>query len=343
MIRFMFVVGSAAVAALVTSCDEAPEPASEIVQVTEAMTTTDGFDYPVGPPDGSGYYNAQDFGVWNDTYNGYHLGEDWNGNDGGNTDCDDPVYASANGDVIFNGNGGTGWGNTIILEHTLPDNTKLWTMYAHMNTLLSAVVTSVQRGEQIGTIGDGSGDCDGSPYYAHLHFEMRDTYLATPGPGYSESTAGWIDPSNYIDANRPGASEDCAPGCPDGWIGDGFCDPACYNASCIYDDGDCECAPGCPDSWIGDGICDSACNNSACSYDGGDCGSSGDCATGCPEHWIGDGVCDSACNNSACSYDGGDCGSSGDCATGCPEHWIGDGFCDSACNNSACSYDGGDC
>ena len=46
----------------------------------QAFTTTrlaDGFDYPVGKPDGEGYYIFRGFSP-----NG-HLGEDWNGNGGG--------------------------------------------------------------------------------------------------------------------------------------------------------------------------------------------------------------------------------------------------------------------
>ena len=31
----------------------------------------------------------------------------------------------------------------------------------------------------------------------------------------------------------------CAPGCVDGWPGDGWCDSVCDNAACNYDDGDC--------------------------------------------------------------------------------------------------------
>ncbi len=34
-------------------------------------------------------------------------------------------------------------------------------------------------------------------------------------------------------------SEDCAPGCPDVYLGDGECDVACNNADCNYDGGDC--------------------------------------------------------------------------------------------------------
>ncbi|MFM9984043.1 MAG: hypothetical protein ACKVOK_02335, partial [Flavobacteriales bacterium] len=50
-----------------------------------------GFDFPIGKPNAKGYYNAQGFGK-ND-----HLGDDWNGIGGGNTDMGDPVYAVSDG------------------------------------------------------------------------------------------------------------------------------------------------------------------------------------------------------------------------------------------------------
>lgn len=135
------------------------------------------------------------------------------------------------------------------------------------------------------------------------------------------------------------AGFECAPGCPFDWVGDGICDPECYNPSCNFDGGDCSayCAPNCPADWVGDGTCDETCLNEACDYDGGDCG----CASGCPYEWINDGFCDEACFNAQCQYDGGDC--AGYCAPGCPSEWVGDQVCDSACNNSSCDFDGGDC
>ena len=33
-----------------------------------------------------------------------------------------------------------------------------------------------------------------------------------------------------------------------------------------------ECAPGCPADWPGDGVCDAECDVDACGFDGGDCG-----------------------------------------------------------------------
>ena len=62
------------------------------------------FDYPVGTADGHGYYNAQGFAD-ND-----HLGDDWNGIGGGNTDFGDPIYAIANGRVKAAEDYGGGWG-----------------------------------------------------------------------------------------------------------------------------------------------------------------------------------------------------------------------------------------
>jgi len=49
----------------------------------------DHFDFPVGRPDAKGYYNAQGFGK------NAHLGDDWNGTGGGNSDLGDPIYEEA--------------------------------------------------------------------------------------------------------------------------------------------------------------------------------------------------------------------------------------------------------
>jgi hypothetical protein len=72
-----------------------------------------------------------------------------------------------------------------------------------------------------------------------------------------------------------GGGEDCATGCPDDWLGDGYCDDTCNNADCNYDLGDCgggwECAPGCTKDMLANGSCDGVCNVAECYYDFGDC------------------------------------------------------------------------
>ena len=68
----------------------------------QATSACSGFDFPVGPPDASGYYDAQPFGI-ND-----HLGSDWNGDGGGDTDLGDPVHAIAAGVISEATNHGGG-------------------------------------------------------------------------------------------------------------------------------------------------------------------------------------------------------------------------------------------
>ncbi len=70
----------------------------------------DGFDFPMGDPDAHGCYvsNKKKFCGWyvsvafGQKYSlGIHPGEDWNGKGGGNTDDGQPVFAVANGRVIY--------------------------------------------------------------------------------------------------------------------------------------------------------------------------------------------------------------------------------------------------
>ena len=175
-----------------------------------AAAVADRFDYPIGnrdryteTNDGDGWYVAQEFGDWNSDYLKYHLGEDWNAESGGNTDCGLPVYAVANGTIVY-ANIATGWGRVLIVRHTLPDGSQVESLYGH---LASFAKTSgdVVRGDQIGTIGDGSEG--GTTYSCHLHLEIRTAVCPNwgqAGPGYSTTPmpVGWTDPSDYIDSRR---------------------------------------------------------------------------------------------------------------------------------------------
>jgi murein DD-endopeptidase MepM/ murein hydrolase activator NlpD len=164
------------------------------------FANSNGFDYPVGstgtvtqPNDGDGWYNAQEFGA-ND-----HLGEDWNAETGGNTDCGLPAYAASNGTIVY-AQSASGWGKVLIIRHTLPDGTLVETLYGHLATF-TRTSGDVNRRDQIGTIGDG----DGTNPPCHLHFEVRysnSRNWGTPGPGYSSDRTGWTDPSNFVDAHR---------------------------------------------------------------------------------------------------------------------------------------------
>jgi murein DD-endopeptidase MepM/ murein hydrolase activator NlpD len=164
------------------------------------IPTSDGFDYPVGKTgrvtqanDGDGWYTAQDFGENN------HLGEDWNGEGGGNTDCGLPVYAVSVGTIIFAGDSGPRWGKVVIVRHKLPDGTLVETLYGHLSSIarMSGVVA---RREKVGRIGDANG-----AYPCHLHFELRlsdSPFWGLTGHGYGGDSTGWTDPSAFIDARR---------------------------------------------------------------------------------------------------------------------------------------------
>ncbi|RPJ08351.1 MAG: M23 family metallopeptidase [Spirochaetaceae bacterium] len=158
---------------------------------------SDGFDYPVGPPDAKGYYCAQEFSV------NRHLGEDWNGVRGGNTDINDPVYAAANGVVVFADWVSVGWGNVIRIVHKVPDKKSenglryVETLYAHLNAILVLPGDLVKRGEWIGTIGNAN-----AVYYAHLHFEIRNDIFLMNGGGYGKR-AGFLRPRMFIRSQRP--------------------------------------------------------------------------------------------------------------------------------------------
>lgn len=149
-----------------------------------------GFDFPVGKPDAKGYYNAQKFQENN------HLGDDWNGVGGGNSDLGDVIYSIGNGYISEVKNYEGGWGNVVRVVHHYKN--KLYeSLYAHCDSVLVSQNTFVKKGEHIATIGN----CNGL-YYAHLHLEIRDAIGLDIGPGYSEDTTGYLDPTHFIKSNR---------------------------------------------------------------------------------------------------------------------------------------------
>lgn len=156
------------------------------------------FTYPIGKNgyatqkrDGDGWYNARDFRELN------HLGEDWNKETGGNTDCGLPVRAISNGKIIFAGTNIEGWGNVLIIRHLLEDKTEIESLYGHLKSF-TKTSGNVNLGEIIGLIGDGGGI-----YSCHLHLEIRLSNCPSwgqTGLGYSLDSKGWVDPSSFIDS-----------------------------------------------------------------------------------------------------------------------------------------------
>lgn len=172
--------------------ETAVESKSVPVENEDETLVVDGFDFPVGKPNGKGYYDAQPFRTNN------HLGEDWNGNKGSNTDLGDTIYAIAHGYVSLAEDLEGGWGNVIRVVHQFPTGREVESLYAHCEEVFVQESDWVKRGQPIGTIGTANGK-----YVAHLHFEIRDVVGMPIGPGYSPITDGYLHPTEFIKQNRP--------------------------------------------------------------------------------------------------------------------------------------------
>ena len=152
------------------------------------------FDFPVGAPHGKGYYNAQGFGK------NLHLGDDWNGVGGGDTDFNDPIYSISDGIVVLVKNYHGKWGNVVRVLHNIGSREKpeyIEALYAHMHKVFVQPGQIVKRGQRIATIGKA-----GNVYKAHLHLEIRSIINMPLGGGYSRNTHGYLDPSQFIRSHR---------------------------------------------------------------------------------------------------------------------------------------------
>ncbi len=159
----------------------------------------DGFDFPVGAPEGDGYYVARSASPDGRG----HLGEDWNGKGGGNTDEGAPVYSIGNGRVIFARDVRVGHGNVVIIRHVYLDEvgaeTPIESVYVHLGEIKVEVGDVVERGQVIGTIGTNRG-----MYLAHLHLEVRKRLnVGMRRSKFPRDETTYHRPSDFINAHRP--------------------------------------------------------------------------------------------------------------------------------------------
>ena len=75
----------------------------------------------------------------------------------------DPVWAAADGRVVYAGAGLRGYGNLIILKHS----NQFLTAYAHNQVLLVREDQSVKKGQKIAEMGNSDAE------QVKLHFEIR--------------------------------------------------------------------------------------------------------------------------------------------------------------------------
>lgn len=183
------------------------------------IAPADGFDFPFGDADGKGAYTDNATGKthqgwyiatkFGEKYSlGIHPAEDWNGNGGGNTDLGQPVFAVANGRIVFAEQSGQPWGNVVVIEHVFYENhqqRRIRSLYAHLQTLRVKAGEAVKRRQQVGTIGQDPEKTFG----AHLHLELRWDESLTPTywPSSNGKDFKWVrehyaEPSGFIAAHR---------------------------------------------------------------------------------------------------------------------------------------------
>lgn len=91
-----------------------------------------------------------------------------------------PIYAVLDGVVEAISNGGNGWrgyGRVILINH----GGRLWSLYAHCNSINVKIGQKVKQGEKIAGVGR-----TGRTTANHLHFELRN------------SSGAYLDPMRYL-------------------------------------------------------------------------------------------------------------------------------------------------
>jgi murein DD-endopeptidase MepM/ murein hydrolase activator NlpD len=172
-----------------------PAPPVNFSGQTAFVRLADGFDMPVGKPDARGYYRARGFRSHG------HMGEDWDGVGGGDTDLGDPVYVIGDGVVVFARDCHQGWGNVIIVRHAYRDGLGtryVDSLYGHLDKIIVKRGQGVRRGQQIATIGNAHG-----LYDAHLHLEVRKNLeIGMSRDKFAQDSSNYYDPSQFITSHR---------------------------------------------------------------------------------------------------------------------------------------------
>ncbi|GAE48429.1 M23 family metallopeptidase [Mesobacillus boroniphilus] len=128
------------------------EPVKEIIVKGTKMVPSRGDGTFVWPTNG-GYVSSRQGYRWSRMHKGIDIARPSNYT----------IKAADNGNVVYAGNKGDGYGNKIIIDH----NNGYRTMYAHLASISVSVGQTVSRGSSIGIMGR-TGNSTG----IHLHFEV---------------------------------------------------------------------------------------------------------------------------------------------------------------------------
>lgn len=196
-------------------------PTDAMTQQAAALRRMAGYDVePLDPPDDApvaerwlapvrDYFDDQrrSFGVVVDladagAFQGLvHLGDDaaWRREH-------ETVVAVADGIVRYAGEARRSWGGLVIIEHRLPDDRRLCSLYGHLGPLIAVRVgQTVEAGQKLGALGR-SLTWENGGYLAHLHLALREGPFGDGAwiSGYMTPLAferndhGWLDPQAFL-------------------------------------------------------------------------------------------------------------------------------------------------
>jgi len=176
--------------------EPAPVPTRELgwseyagSHLRQALPLSDGFDFPLCPPDGRGAYIQRGFRERG------CLGEEWSLVPEGGGDAS--VHASGSGVVILADDFREVWGHVVVLLHRMPAGGETeWveTMYADLAGINVKPAQWVRRGEVLGHL---------AAVGPALHFEVRIRPGHGLGPGDSDQAVqDWVRPQLFLQQNR---------------------------------------------------------------------------------------------------------------------------------------------
>ncbi|MCP4324230.1 MAG: M23 family metallopeptidase, partial [Alteromonadales bacterium] len=218
-----------------TGCDDGSDEteAPSYVAIADNNIMADGFDFPIEqgemagwlePPEADKPWDASSYLVHRG--DGIHAAIDFMREDNSSA-AGYELWAVADGivvDIVYDreayplrhdgSDRDQGWGNLILIQHDYYENgvhKRVWSQYAHCQTIEVELNDIVQRDQRIGLVGHTDGVVGVESWNDHLHFEMRSTNLKADAWPKSiglitdeEVAEHYMHPLEFIRAHRPG-------------------------------------------------------------------------------------------------------------------------------------------
>jgi murein DD-endopeptidase MepM/ murein hydrolase activator NlpD len=169
--------------------------AQENPPIVASLKLADGFDFPLGPPDATGYYKSRGFNVHG------HLGEDWVSENGPGAVFRDPVHSIGQGVVTLARDFLRAWGNVVVIRHGYLEDGQVKfidSLYGHLDKILVAEGQTVSRGQVIGLVGNAHGI-----YAPHLHFEIhKNLTIGVVHTAANRDMTSYQDPTTFLSGHR---------------------------------------------------------------------------------------------------------------------------------------------